>query len=453
MLDKDAAYHAVSELKPGHFYKGSHQKIFDAIKQVLDREGEIDHVLVREELRELGILEEIGGLGYLTDLVAGHVTAATIEQHCSIVIEKARKRASIQIATALVRSAYEPGTESTDLISEAVEKLMRVSLDRDSEVSLQDAAKKRRDDLIYSRYEPGYKVTLDPFDSLGDGLHRGRYHIIGGGASVGKSTTTIKMISALAEQGLDCLYFSMEMDPGTITDQMVRVRSGLNIVNRCPSEDERKKAILEMGQLAMLPGEVTIVKGRRTIRDVCAITRARVSANKCQICFIDYVGLIRLPSKENRQIAMAGVSGALKGLAESTNIPLVVLSQFNRDPAREKRRPTPHDLRDSGALENDADLVYLLHRPNKFRPQAEGGDDGLFEIILAKNRFGLVGEETYYVNDMTGEYRPAYMGASEKAQESMDQSVIDWEDDQKWEVPEEEMEKIREKHQSQAYVE
>ena len=236
-------------------------------------------------------------------------------------------------------------------------------------------------------------MGFDPIDSALGGFRPGEYIILAGRPSHGKSTVALRMLMNLAQRGVACFLASLEMSGQQLINQMVWLDSGVDSMRYLPTGDRQASALRATSEIANLPIRVDDIS--ESLFRIAATIRAESLAGRCQIAVIDYLQLVECPEGENRQVTVSKISKTFKHLAKACNIPLVVLAQLNRQSEINNRAPILSDLRESGSLEQDADAVAFVWRPNHKRPLEKGGDDGELRMVLAKNRMGPLGVETY----------------------------------------------------------
>ena len=408
LIDCEAAGVAVEILRPEDFYKGSHRRIFEVARELYDHEQALDLNLLRQALADQGALEEVGGAGYLADLAAAVATSAHVEQYALHVREKSRLRQLIAAATQIVRSGFEPGATADELLAQADAALMGLAGDHDTGGA--DAAQ-LADELIKQLQGPGLTLGLQSGLPLLDenlgGLRPGELIIVAARPNVGKTTLALNVLTAVASGGVPVLFFSLEMNRQTIAKHLVRQRTGLDLFSGPLNANAEHLAIDAALDLRKLP--FTVEDGSLNLADIRSRTRRAVTKGRCGLVVIDYLQRIQTPADaDNRCQAIGAIGRGLKSLAVDAAVPVLALCQLNRESEkREDRRPRLSDLRDSGELEQEADAVILLHRPNKEKPFGQGGDDGLMVMDLAKSRNTAVGDAATWIDLATGVIHPS----------------------------------------------
>jgi len=409
LLEKDA-FATVSEiLKSECFYRDAHQYIFEAITNLFTTERPIDMLTVTEELRRLGKLEEAGGAFYIAQLTNRVASAAHVEYHSRIIYQKYLQREIIRLSGTFVTQAYDETVDVEDLLEEAEAQLFSLSqgtMKKDAEqinpilteaIEKIKIAQKRADDLS------GIPSGFIELDRLTSGWQNSDLIIIAARPSMGKTAFVLTVARNMAVLfGQAVAFFSLEM-------------SSLQLVNRLiVSETELDADKIKKGKLSHSEWEhlyATISKLENSpiyVDDTAGLNifelRAKCRRLKKQYdikaVIVDYLQLMNASAMKpsNRQEEVSMISRSLKGLAKELNIPVIALSQLNRGVegrSGDKQRPHLSDLRESGAIEQDADMVILIHRPEYYKiTQDKEGNSliGLAEIIIAKHRNGPTGD-------------------------------------------------------------
>ncbi len=408
MIEKDAIIEVIDILKAESFYKDEHQKIYQAILNLFASDKAIDILTVPEELRKQDQLDEVGGIAYITQLTSNVASAAHIEFHARIVQQKFIQRELIRVATEIQNQAFDDSTDVDDLLDFSESQLFNVAqghikkeaaqmnvLVRDALNLIQEAAK-REDNL--SGIPSGYTKL----DRLTSGWQNSDLVVVAGRPSMGKTAFVLSMARNMAvDHKKSVALFSIEM-------------ASIQLVNRLiVGEAEIPSEKIKVGNLSDAEWERLDYRIKKLedakifIDDTPAISifelRAKCRRLKRQydidIIIIDYLQLMTgtPDSKGNREQEVSNISRALKGIAKELNVPVIALSQLNRsvEIRTGSKRPQLSDLRESGAIEQDADMVVFIHRPEKYGiMQDEEGNSlkGIAEIILAKHRNGSLGE-------------------------------------------------------------
>lgn len=407
MLEKDALSNVIEILKPGSFYKEAHLHIYEAIVELFNNAEPIDLLTVTSQLRKNGKLEIVGGPYYITELTSRVNSAANIEYHARIIAEQSIKRELISISGDIQKLAYEDTTDVFDLLDKTESALFEVSEShiRKNYVGLRTIMKEAMDELeLRKEHQDGLTGVPSGFSALDrvtSGWQKSDLIIIAARPGMGK---TAFIVSALRNAAVDfkrpVALFSLEM-------------SSVQLVNRLISaEAELEGDKIKKGTLADHEWEQLIYKTRNltdapifiddtpalTILELRAKSRRLVSQNKVELIIIDYLQLMsgEKTGGGNREQEIAHISRSLKGLAKELSVPVIALSQLSRavETRGGDKRPHLSDLRESGSIEQDADLVMFLYRPEYYNiTEDENGmpTAGMGEIIIAKHRNGSLG--------------------------------------------------------------
>jgi len=412
LLDKEAAEDAFEILRPEHFYKTAHEKIFQVMQSMADRGIAIDIITLAAELKRANLLTQVGGELYLTQLIDKVTTAAHVKYHADIVYKKFVVRDLIHTATALVQRCYKEEDENPQLlIDEAADQIYRLSQKQKLTgfVSSHDLAPEVMRILEVARKEQsslqGVPTGFSEFDRKTGGLRKADLIVLGARPSQGKTAMALNIAyHASVEKHIPVAFFSLEMERNSIYMRMLGAATQVEI-NRMMNGycDAGKWADLtrEVGRLKQAPlfiddtSGLTITELRMRARRLASDLKKK--GTSLGLIIIDYLQYIRGGTErrfESKQQEVAEISRLLKDLARTLNVPVLALAQLNRkneDNARVDKKPQLSDLRDSGSIEQDADIVALIHRDGYYKR-----DDPALEnkatLIIAKQRNGPVGE-------------------------------------------------------------
>lgn len=410
MIEQDA-YSQVSEiLRPESFYEHRHQLIYNVIRMLNLEQKPVDILTVTEKLKSNGELEEAGGPFYITQLSSKVASSAHVEYHARIIAQKFLARELITYTSHIQRSAFEESKDVDDLMQEAEGKLFEISQQnmkkdytqidpviKDAYDMLQKAAA-RSDGLS------GLPSGFQQLDKITSGWQNSDLVILAARPAMGKTAFALSMAKNMAvDQKIPVAFFSLEMSNVQLVNRL--------IVNVCEITGEKIKsgqlAPYEWGQLDFkikdLYGAPLFIDDTPSLSVFELRTKARrlVREHGVKVIMIDYLQLMNASGMSfgSRQEEVSTVSRSLKGLAKELNVPILALSQLNRGvenrEGREGKRPQLSDLRESGAIEQDADMVCFIHRPEYYHIYDDGnGRDlhGMAEIIIAKHRNGAVGD-------------------------------------------------------------
>lgn len=380
LLENEALVKALEVLRPNHFYREAHRKIFSAALTLFERNEPVDLVTLANELEKRKELSEVGGPSYLASLIDAVPTAANVYYHAKIVREKALLRDMIRVATDLVASGYTEGEDVDTLLDRAEHKIFEIAQDRitRSFVSMHEIIKDTFK-LVENLHRRESRVTGVPsgfteFDDMTGGFQPGDMIIVAGRPSMGKTSFCLNLArNAAVMERIPVSIFSLEMSIHQVVMRMLctearvdswRVRTGRLYDKDWP------KLTMAAGILHDAPIFVDDTPGI-TVLEMRAKARRLKAERGLGLVLVDYLQMIRPRGRaENRQQEIAQISLSLKDMAKELNVPVVAVSQLSRAvEAREDRRPRLSDLRESGAIEQDADLVVFLYRPGFYETQ------------------------------------------------------------------------------------
>jgi replicative DNA helicase len=405
----------ISKLKSGSevFYDLRHQTIYDLLAQMFDKREGIDLITLQQRLKDNQLLEQVGGIAYLSSLSDAVPSAANLSYYLDIVQEKYLLRKMIRVCTEVVGRVYEFEGQVDALMDEIERDVLRVSESRvQSQTStIKDLVKKAIGTIEdYHQRQgslTGIGTGFGDLDKMTTGLHGGEMIVIAARPSVGKTSLAMNIAEHVAiDEKLPVGVFSLEMTAESLVLRMLCSRSRVNLRNVREgflAERDFPKLTGSAGKLANAPLHIDDSSGL-SILQLRAKARRMHQQYGIKLFVIDYLQLLHSSSlkADNRQQEIADISSGIKALAKELNVPVIVLSQLNREVEREKgRAPRLSDLRESGAIEQDADVVGLLYKPapqNEDEEQAnEPGDDeaALVNLLIAKQRNGPAGEDVH----------------------------------------------------------
>lgn len=412
-LDDDAALKAAEILVPEAFYREAHRKLFAAIAEVLQNNQPIDPVVVRDELNRRGDLESAGGIEYIATLLDAVPTAANVEFHCRIVREKALLRRLIDVGTGIVQTAYDARDDVGTLIDSAEQKIFEVSFQRGTQdvVRIKDLmwdaierieARRRGDESVR-----GVMTGFRDLDQLTNGFQASDLIIVAARPSVGKTSFCLDIAAnAAIDSQVPVAVFSLEMSRDQLVERLLSSESFVDL-HRLRSGQLRDEDFPRLSGAASRLGSAKLWiddTPSLTLLELRSKARRMKAEHDIGLILVDYLQLIRGPDSENRQAEISFISRSLKALARELKVPVISLSQLSRAPEQRggDRKPMLSDLRDSGAIEQDADLVIFLYRAEMYQhlmDKAMGEiQEGQAEIILAKHRNGPTGTITLAFN-------------------------------------------------------
>ncbi|MBT2570983.1 replicative DNA helicase [Planococcus sp. ISL-110] len=383
------------------FYRIAHQKIFQTMLNLSDHGKAIDVVTVTEELSVKKELEDVGGLSYLTEIANAVPTAANVAHYAHIVEEKALLRRLIRVATTIVEDGFTREDEVEALLAEAEKKMMEVSSRKNAGdfTHIKDVLVKTYDniELLHTRKGDvtGIPTGFQDLDKITAGFQRNDLIIVAARPSVGKTAFALNVAQNVATKtDENVAIFSLEMGAEQLVMRMLCAEGNIDAqvlrTGALQNEDWRKLT-MAMGSLSNAGIFIDDTPGIR-VNDIRAKCRRLKQEYGLGMIMIDYLQLIAGPGKagENRQQEVSDISRSLKGLARELEVPVIALSQLSRGvEQRQDKRPMMSDLRESGSIEQDADIVSFLYREDYYDKETE--DQNMIEIIVAKQRNGPTG--------------------------------------------------------------
>ena len=405
MLDKEAVITILDILKAESFYKDTHQKIFRAISDLSAKEFAVDLYMVTEELRATNELESVGGPVYLTQLTSKVASSAHVEYHARIVLQKYIQRELIRVATEIQNRSFDDTYDITELLDYSEDSIFQIAegnikrevapIHEVIKVAIREIeeAGKREDALV------GIPSGFTKLDRLTSGWQKSELTIIAARPSMGKTALALSMARNMAiDHGKKVAIFSCEMSSVQLVNRLIVAETdipGGKIKNGRLNEEEWKQLDSRIKRLVQAPIFIDDTPAI-TITELRAKCRRLMAQHKLDLVIIDYLQLMTGPQNSgSREQEVSNISRSLKSIAKELNVPVIALSQLNRSAELRGggKRPQLSDLRESGAIEQDADMVVFIHRQDKFGiVEFEDGSStkGIAEIILAKNRNGPV---------------------------------------------------------------
>ena len=404
ILDQDAALRAVEQIDHSMFYKEPHRRLFRAMVALTEQRVVIDHVTLRDELVRRNELELCGGMEYIAEMVESVATAANLEHHARIVKDKAILRRLIEASTKTITEAYDARLPTAELVDQAESRIFKISQERRSDGFI------RIKEMLWPTMErietlqkSGKSVTGVPsgfadLDEMTSGFQKSELIIVAARPSMGKTAFCLNIATQAAVDGHGVAIFSLEMSKEALVQRMLcaEARVDSQAVRRGLLKDRDftnlARAAGVMGQCPVWIDDTPAI----TLLEMRSKARRLKADNDLGMIIVDYLQLMRSPEyAENRVQEVSDISRSLKALARELEVPVMALSQLSR--ASEQRggdqRPQLSDLRDSGAIEQDADIVMFIHRPEYYDREDES-KKGIAEIMLSKQRNGPTGEVT-----------------------------------------------------------
>ncbi|MBL7068887.1 MAG: replicative DNA helicase [Candidatus Omnitrophica bacterium] len=401
IIDKDAVAVAIQALEPSSFYKDANQKIFTTIVTLYDKNKAIDMLTIVEELRKKDNLEKVGGASYIADLTSAIPTAANIIHYTKIVKEKYILRQLISTSTAVIQESYTPRTDVDELLDKAETMIFEITSRKHSEtkyIQLKDIIKDSIEtiDNLYQRKEnvTGAATGFHELDAMTAGFQKSDLIVIAGRPSMGKSALAASIAEHIGTvEKTPIAFFSLEMAKEQLVQRMLCSHARVNahkVRTGFLSQSDWPKLTNAAGKLSEAPLYIDDTPTMSAL-ELRAKARRMKAQHDIQLIIVDYLQLMQGAVRaENRQQEISEISRSLKALARELSVPLIAISQLSRAvEQRSDHRPQLSDLRESGAIEQDADLVLLLLREEYYNPTEE--NKGVAEVMIAKQRNGPVG--------------------------------------------------------------
>ncbi|MER3417098.1 MAG: replicative DNA helicase [Gemmataceae bacterium] len=383
-----------------NFYREAHRRIFQAMVVLYDRGHPVDLVTLGEELRARQCVEDIGGYAYLAELWEAAPTAAHAEHYARIVHDKATLRNLIRASTEVLREAYDQTAPADELLETAERKILQIAEwgVTGQTVTLSEALSEAYDriDARHMHGESflsGLPTGFVDLDERIAGLQNSELIIVAARPSVGKTAFALNIARHVALSGKAVFFVSLEQSKIEIAERLLCAQAQVDshkLRKGMLTQQEIQRLIAASGELRSAPMFIDDSPGQSMLR-IAANARRLKLRHHIRLVIVDYLQLVEPENRrDSRQEQVAAVSRRLKSLAKELQIPVLACAQLNRAPEdRTDHRPRLSDLRESGAIEQDADVVMLLHRPEVYDP---GQDEGTVELIVAKQRNGPIGE-------------------------------------------------------------
>lgn len=440
IVSMDAANKAF-EILPNEevFYIPAHRHIFRAIQNIYQNNTTIDLYLVIEELERLGTLNNIGGRSYIIEISQKFVSATTVETHCKILIEKYMLRSLIGLSNIILSKSYDESEDVFDIIDEAEKGIFDIAeyKFKKTYIPLNKAIDKVLN-YLSSDLKNEIKSGYIEFDKLTGGFHKSDLTIIAARPGVGKTAFALSLARNIAGQPYQISeteqmnstpvgFFSLEMTTDQIILRLIASEARMNLselrkrsIKSANYPNEFSIAVRKLFQLPIYIDDTPAL----SLIELRAKARRMVLEQGVKIIFVDYLQLMSGPATaETREREIAYISRGLKALAKELDIPVVALAQLNRQvEGRADKRPILSDLRESGAIEQDADVVCFIHRPDIFARKKDDNkesiEENIAEIIVAKQRNGPTGDfKLVYLKEFTRfeNYTDHYVSTFERA--------------------------------------
>jgi replicative DNA helicase len=408
MLEKNAFDYVAEIIKADSFYKDSHKIIYEAIENLVKKHLPVDILTVTEELRSLSKLDEAGGAYYITYLTSRVSSAANITYHSRIIAQKYIQRELIRITSEIQTKAYDDTEDVNNLLEYSEEQIYQVSSSNIKKEPMKmgplisEAMKQIYELSLKKKSFSGVPSGFTRIDHITSGWQKSDLIIIAGRPSMGKTAFVLAMARNTAiDFNIQVAIFSLEMSAVQLVNRLIVSETEIyaeKIRNGKLSQSELLYIEEKISSLSQAPVFIDDTPAISILELNSKCRRLKKQNEKLELIIIDYLQLMTTGTdmKVNREQEVSIISRSLKSLAKELNIPIIALSQLNRAvETRTERRPQLSDLRESGAIEQDADLVLLIHRPEKYGREVDEYNNslkGIAELIIAKHRNGATGE-------------------------------------------------------------
>jgi replicative DNA helicase len=398
LLDNHALNAAVELLRPEDFFLEQHRRLFHRMVTLAEQHQAIDPVTLAEELERHGELQAVGGAAYLAQLMEGVPRTTHVEHYARIVKEKALLRNLIHVTEAIQQQALEADRQADEILDRAESLIFQLAEDRvrtglvGVRELVRDSYERLERMVSEGRRLTGLSTGYRQLDQLTSGLQPSELIILAARPSMGKTALALNIAEnvALGERRAVAI-FSLEMSKESLLLRLLAARARLDahkFRSGLLGREDWKKMAATLAELAEAPLWIDDT-GSTTVMEIGAKARRLKHDKGLDLVIVDYLQLLTARGKfSNRNEEVASLSRGLKGLAKELKVPVLVLSQLTRAPEREDRRPQLADLRESGAIEQDADVVLFIHRPNFYRPELPEEERRKAELIIAKQRNG-----------------------------------------------------------------
>jgi len=408
MLERDAIFKVTPIIRSEAFYKEEHQKIFSTVEELAAGSHNIDLLTVTRQLKDKGILDQVGGPAFITQLTSRVASAAHIEQHARIIAEKYFQREMIRRFSELINTAYADNIDELEMMysmhTQAIDALLagKSGMMHIRDILMETTNDLERRQVLAEKGEtPGITTGLTDLNTLNNGWQAGDLVIVAARPSMGKTAVAVNLFAkSAAMKNKNVCIFSLEMENLKLSKRLILSYGGIvreNFEQGKMTPGDWKAYNQALAELEKLPVYIDDTPGT-TVRYIDAVVRNKVRKKECDLVIIDYLQLVESPESythKNREREVAEISRGLKKVAKASGIPVILLAQLNRGVEnREDKTPRLADLRESGAIEQDTDIVIFPWRPCYYDPDAtdENGNSLANTLFLevAKYRDGKV---------------------------------------------------------------
>jgi len=401
LLSKEAITASIEIIKSSDFYQNAHKKIYEAILTIYNRNEPVDVITLAEELKKTDSLEEVGGITYLADLSSNVTAVSNIRSYCEIIKEKGTLRDLIKASDEVISAAYSSDAEA-DLVMELAEKnVFDITQDstKNGLVNIKSIALESFSEMEKKAQNPnaltGITTGFIDLDRKISGLQKSDLILLAARPSMGKTALMVNIsTNAAMKGGASVAMFSLEMSKNQLLQRIIASTAHVDlqkVISGALSEEDWTKIINAMPIISNLKIEIDDTAGISPLELKAKCRRMKIEKG-LDLIVIDYLQLMQMnSSSESRQQEISAISRNLKAIAKELEVPVVALSQLSRAPElRTDHRPILSDLRESGAIEQDADIVMFLYR-DEYYTKEESEKPNIGEVIIAKHRNGPTG--------------------------------------------------------------
>lgn len=387
----------VDMIEPEDFYTSANQVIYKAIVELYMKDIKPDAVTIANVIGTEK-LQQIGGITYLTQIMGSGVKNYNAKKYAEIIKEKSNRRKLIKAGQELIKGGYEEAIEISDIINDTQDKLLETTNVDDDFIFTDEELMMKTLEVVEERYAsggeiPGMRTGLKILDNATNGIKKGELNVIAARPSMGKTVFALNLADGLAAEGHKVVVFEMEMTPEALGMRRLAAKSLIDSVklNRGQLNDKEWELIANRSsKLASINNMFTDCSVNLSIQDIKARSKRIKQKYGLDVIVIDHLTLMKMSKRERRDLEVADVTMNLKALAKELDISVILLSQLNRGvEQRTDKRPMLSDLRESGAIEQDADLIMFLYRDEYYNPESE--DKRIMEVNIAKQRNGKTG--------------------------------------------------------------
>ncbi|MBT3169706.1 MAG: replicative DNA helicase [Candidatus Cloacimonetes bacterium] len=413
MIDNYIVARAVEMFDDENFYRPAHKKIFQAMRELFNNNTEADIITIIDHLKMKGDLEKIGGESFVNELSDVVMSTANFEYHSNIVLQKSLLRQLIDSANKIVENCYNADQPAEDIVDEAEQSIFRIA-ERPNRRAFQSIAsiipntiEDIQETAATKKTVHGIPSGFNVLDRKIGGFRPGQLIVLAARPAMGKTSLALNIASnAAVRYDKKIAIFTMEMEGEELLMRMLSSASEVSMDNMLKGYGMNERKLLRISGAAEVLAEKNIYlddSGMNTILDIRAKSRRlKAELKGLDLIIIDYMQLMSVKrNRENRQQEISEISRSLKILAKEVSVPIIALSQLNRGvESRDDKRPKLSDLRESGAIEQDADVVLFIYRDEVYNEETEV--PGIAEIIVGKNRHGAIGKvELKFVGEFT----------------------------------------------------